>query len=154
MAIVLHSALVFLLVWLVVRVVGKREMSQLSAFDFVILVVMGDLVAETVVGEDTSITGAVISVSTFALLTVFMSWLSFRFSSARRLLEGRATLLIKDGELLEEAMKIERLDITDLHEAARKQGFSDLDDVAWAVIEQDGSFSFFGKDKNEATQSN
>ncbi len=154
MAIVLHSALVFFLVWIVVRVVGKREMSQLSAFDFVILVVMGDLVAETVVGEDTSITGAVISVATFALLTVFLSWLSFRFSSARRLLEGRATLLIKDGELLEEAMTIERLDITDLHEAARKQGFSDLDDVAWAVIEQDGSFSFFGKDKNEATESN
>lgn len=141
---VLTSVVVFALIWVVLRVVGKRELSQLSAFDFVILVVLGDLVAEGVVAEDTSLTGAAIAVATFALLTVALSWLSWRLPSrARPVFEGMPTLLIRDGELVDEALRIERLDINDVHEAARADGIRDLKDIEWAVLEADGSFSFF-----------
>lgn len=141
---VVTSVLAFALIWVVLRVVGKRELSQLSAFDFVILVVLGDLVAEGVVAEDTSLTGAVIAVATFGLLTVALSWLSWRLPSrARPLFEGTPTLLIKDGELIEEALRIERLEINDLHEAARADGIRDLKDIEWAVLEADRIFSFF-----------
>lgn len=144
MRIVIYATSVFALIWVVLRIVGKRELSQLSPFDFVILVVLGDLVAEGVVAEDTSLTGAVIAVATISLLTVGLSWLSWRLPERTRpIFEGMPTLLIRDGELIDEAMRIERLDLADLREAARKQGIRDLDDLEWAVLEADGTFAFF-----------
>ncbi len=143
MSIVLSATAVFFLVWIVVRVVGKRELSELAPFDFVILVVMGDLIAEAVIAEDTSVTGAVIAVATFGLLTVAVSWLSWRLPKRRSLFEGVPTLLIRDGEVLDEAMRMERLNEEDLLTAARQNGIGDLADVSWAVLEPDGKFSFF-----------
>lgn len=143
---VTHAAIIFVVAWLLIRVVGKREASQLSPFDFVILVVMGDLIAEGVVGEDTSLTGAIIAISTIALLTVVVSWASWRLPRARPVFEGLPTILIRDGEVLREALRIERLTLADLHEAARAKGIRDLATVGWAVLEQDGSFSFFERE--------
>jgi len=143
MSIVLSAVAVFFLVWVVVRIVGKRELSEMAPFDFVILVVMGDLIAEAVIAEDTSVTGAVTAVATFGLLTIAMSWLSFRMPKRRAFFEGVPTLLVRDGELVTESMRAERLTQEDLLVVARQQGIADLDDVAWAVIEQDGTFSFF-----------
>jgi uncharacterized membrane protein YcaP (DUF421 family) len=149
MSIVLSAAAVFLLVWVVVRLVGKRELSEMAPFDFVILVVMGDLIAEGVIAEDTSLTGALIAVSTFGVLTVLVSWLSWRSPGHRGVFEGVPTLLIRNGEIVDEAMKIERLNLADLLAAARQQGIADLDDVRWAVLEQDGKFSFFADTQHE-----
>lgn len=146
MSVVIQATVVFAVLWLVVRVVGKRELSQLSAFDLILLVVIGDLIAEGVISEDTSVTGAVIAVSTFSLLTVALSWLSWRFPRTQRALEGIPTLLIRDGEILDEALRLERVTIDDLHAAARQEGIRDLDRVEWAVLEQDGSFSFFERE--------
>lgn len=76
---VVYAILVFFLLMGVLRVLGKRELSEMSAFDLVILFVIGDLIAEAVVAEDTSFSGAFTAVATFALLTIAISWLSFRF---------------------------------------------------------------------------
>lgn len=146
MSIVLSAVAVFFLVWVVVRIVGKRELSEMAPFDFVILVVMGDLIAEAVIAEDTSVTGAVTAVATFGLLTIAMSWLSFRMPKQRAFFEGVPTLLVRDGELVSASMRAERITRDDLIVAARQQGIADLDDVAWAVIEQDGTFSFFSRE--------
>lgn len=149
MAVVIQATIVFAVLWLVVRVVGKRELSQLSAFDLILLVVIGDLIAEGVISEDTSVTGAVIAVSTFCLLTVALSWISWRFPRTQRALEGVPTLLIWEGQVLDEALKVERITLNDLHSAARQEGIRDLEDVEWAVLEQDGSFSFFEREKSD-----
>ncbi|TCI98738.1 YetF domain-containing protein [Aeromicrobium sp. IC_218] len=147
MSIVISATVVFVLVWLVVRIVGKRELSELSAFDFVILVVVGDLVAEGVISEDTSVTGAVVAVATIALLTVGTSWLSWKLPRRRSFFEGVPTLLVRDGRIIHESLRIERLDEADLLAAARTNGIEHLEDVKWAVLEQDGSFSFFADEK-------
>ncbi len=147
MSIVISATVVFVLVWVVVRIVGKRELSELSAFDFVILVVVGDLVAEGVISEDTSVTGAVVAVATIALLTVAMSWLSWRLPRRRSFFEGVPTLLVRDGTIIRESLRIERLDEADLLAAARQNGIEHLDHVKWAVLEQDGSFSFFADEQ-------
>lgn len=143
MSIVLSAAAVFVLAWLVVRIVGKRELSEMAPFDFVILVVMGDLVAESVIAEDTSVTGAVVAVATFALLTVVVSWTSWMLPKRRSLFEGVPTLLVRNGVVVDEALRIERLNREDLLTAARLEGIRSLDDIEWAVLEQDGKFSFF-----------
>lgn len=139
----LHSLLVFLLLMAVLRIMGKRELSQLSAFDLVILFVIGDLIAEAVVTEDTSFAGALIAVSTFALLTVLMSWLAFRFPRLQPALDGTPTVIVRDGTPDEKAMRRERITIFDLREAARNDGIRDIADIELALLEPDGSFSFF-----------
>lgn len=143
MTMVLSACAVFVLVWLVVRVVGKLELSQLAAFDLVILVVMGDLIAEAVIAEDTSVTGAITAVATFGILTVALSWISWRLPKRRAFFEGVPTLLVRDGELVRPSMHAERVAEADLLLAARKEGIETLDEVVWAVLEQDGSFSFY-----------
>lgn len=149
MSIVVHSVIVFVLLWVTFRVTGKRELSQLSAFDFILLIVLGDLVAEGVLGEDTSLTGAAIAVSTFALLTVLLSWVSFRMPQARGVFEGLPTVLMRRGKVLDEALKLERVNVEDLREAARREGFQHLEEIEWAVLEPDGAFSFFAKASSE-----
>jgi uncharacterized membrane protein YcaP (DUF421 family) len=143
--IVIRSAVLFIAIWVLLRVVGKREMSDLTAFDLVLLVVMGDLIQQGVTQEDMSVTGAFMAVATIGLLMVVTAWISFRFKATRPLLEGVPVVIVHDGEPYEEVLRNERLTINDVHEAARRNGVSDLKDVEWAVLEPDGKFSFLTK---------
>jgi uncharacterized membrane protein YcaP (DUF421 family) len=143
MEIVLRAVVMFGFLWLVTRAVGKRELGQLSAFELVLLVSMGDLVQQSVTQEDYSVTGGVLTVGTFALLSVGLSYLSWRFPRSRKVLEGRPAVLMRDGEAAEDVLAHERLTMTELREAARKNGIRDLGDVELAVLENDGSISFF-----------
>lgn len=143
MLLVTHAVAVFLLLMLVLRVMGKRELTEMSPFDMVILFLIGDLIAEAVIAEDTSLTGAVVVVSVFALLTVTLSWLSFRLPRFERFLDGAPTVIVRDGEPDLQAMKRERVSLDDLNEAARGSGIRRLSDIELAVLEADGKFSFF-----------
>lgn len=147
--VVLHSVAVFAFLWLTMRVAGKREMTQMSAFDLVLIVVLGDLVTESVLAEDTSLTAAVTAISVFTLLTVAASWASWRLPRRRAFFEGIPTPLISHGELLPEAMRLERVTVDDLTEAARADGHRSLDEIEWAILEPDGTFSFFTKESGD-----
>ncbi|UMG91100.1 DUF421 domain-containing protein [Nocardioides sp. TF02-7] len=147
---VVYSVLVFFLLMAVLRVMGKRELSEMSAFDLVILFVIGDLIAEAVVSEDTSFSGAFVAVATFALLTIAMSWLSFRFPRLENVLDGAPTVIVRDGVPDEEAMRRERITVYDLHEAARGNGIEDVDEIELALLEPDGSFSFFTRSSDSS----
>ena len=148
MEIVIRSFVMFGFLWLVTRVVGKRELGQLSAFELVLLVTMGDLVQQGVTQEDYSVSGAVMTVGTFALLSVLLSYVSWRFPRSRPVLEGRPTVVVKAGQLQEDVMRLERLSDTELLEAARKQGIRRLDEIDLAVLENDGSVSFFQRSRS------
>jgi uncharacterized membrane protein YcaP (DUF421 family) len=142
MGIILRSAVIFAFLWIVLRAMGKRELSQLTAFDFVVLVVMGDLIQQGVTLEDMSVTGAMLSVTTMALLTAAMATAAVRWPRAGRVLEGVPVVVIQRGVVVQEALRNERLDLADLFEAARAAGIKDLRDVEWCVLESDGRFSF------------
>lgn len=143
MSIVLHALVVYLLLMLVLRIMGKRELAEMSAFDMVILFLIGDLIAEAVVSEDTSVTGAFVVVSVFALLTIALSWLSFRSRRLEHFVDGSPTIIVRDGEPDFGAMKRERVSLDDLNEAARSNGIRRLADIELAVLEPNGQFSFF-----------
>lgn len=143
MEIVFRSAVVYLFLWFVTRVIGKRELGQMSAFELVLLVTTGDLVQQGVTQEDYSVTGAMLAIGTFALLIVAFSWLSWRFPRTRTALEGMPVVVVQDGRMLETVMRYERLSDTELEEALREQGLDDLSTVRLGVLEPDGKFSFF-----------
>src|ERR671935_3051175 len=101
MDLVIRAAFVFLVILLVTRTVGRRELSSMEPFDLILLVVIGDLVQQGVTQSDYSLTGATVVILTMALMTVLTAWLGFRFRRLRPILEGEPILLIADGELQE-----------------------------------------------------
>ena len=142
MEIVVRAAVVYLLLWVLLRALGKRELSEVTAFELVILVVLGDIIQQGVTQEDMSITGAALAVSTMGLLAVATSIVSQRWPRARPVLEGRPSVVVRDGTVIDETVRSLRMTVDEIHEAARKRGYRDLADIAWVIVEPDGKFSF------------
>jgi uncharacterized membrane protein YcaP (DUF421 family) len=149
MEIVLRSVAVFAFLWFLMRVIGKKELTQFTAFELVLLVVIGDLVQQGVTQEDMSVTGAVLATGTIALLVVAMSYAGFRWNRTLKVIEGLPVIVVSDGRLLLEAMRVERLTEEEVVGEARQQGIADIADVRFGVLEPDGRFSFVRYDRQE-----
>lgn len=143
---VLHAAAVFALLMVAIRAMGKREMAQMSPFDLIVLVIMGDVVAEAITSEDTSFTGATVVVATLVCLNVGLARIAWRWPGTRPALDGKAVVVLRDGVPDREAMNRERLSFDDLRTAARVRGIRRLDEVDLVVLETDGQFSFFTRE--------
>jgi uncharacterized membrane protein YcaP (DUF421 family) len=145
MDLVLRAAIAFFFIFLLMRIVGRRELSSLEPFDLILLIVLGDLVQQGITQSDYSVTGLILAAGTISLLTVAVSYVSFRFPRTRPLLEGQPLVVIQDGEVLENNLRRERLTQEELAEAARLQQISSLKDVSWAILEKSGQISFIKK---------
>jgi uncharacterized membrane protein YcaP (DUF421 family) len=145
MDLVFRTAFVFLLILVVTRAVGRRELSSMEPFDMILLVVIGDLVQQGVTQSDYSLTGATTVIATLALLTVLTAWLSFRVRRLRPILEGEPIVLVTDGRILERSLHRQRMTVEELVAEARQQQISSLDDVRFAVLETNGTISFATK---------
>ncbi len=145
MDLVIRAAVAFFFIFLVMRVIGRRELSSLGPFDLILLVVIGDLVQQGVTQDDYSITSVILVVSTIALLQVAVSFLTYRFQRLRPFLEGEPIVVVENGTPIERNLKRERLTVEDLAEEARTQKIASLDDVQWAVLEANGTISFIEK---------
>lgn len=142
MDIVIRAAIAFVFIWVVTRVVGRRELSSMEPFDLILLVVVGDLVQQGVTQSDYSMLGAVLVIVTFALLTVVTSYVSFRFRRLRPLLEGEPLVLIENGRVIEGNLRRERLTREEMEAEARLSQIDDLGRVRFAVLETNGKVSF------------
>jgi uncharacterized membrane protein YcaP (DUF421 family) len=140
--IVLRAAVAYVFIIFLLRIIGRRELSTLAPSDLVLLVVMGDLVQNGVTQSDQSVTGVFLAVSTFALLTVAVSVVSYKSRRVHTLLQGAPLILVQDGKPIEQNLRSERLNIDDIAEEARGQGIERLDDVKWCVLEASGAMSF------------
>ena len=145
MDLVLRAIAVFVFLMVLMRVIGKRELSSLQPFDLVLLIVLGDAVQQGLTQDDYSLTGAILVVGTIAVLQVFVSWISYRFPRARPVIDGEPIIVLQDGKLIERNLKRERLTPDDIAEEARKQSIAHLDEVRFAVLETDGQISFIKK---------
>jgi uncharacterized membrane protein YcaP (DUF421 family) len=145
MDLVIRAAVVFCFIFLITRVVGRRQLSDLEPFDLILLVVMGDLVQQGITQNDESVTGAVIVIATIAVLSVAVSWVSFRSSRARLITEGEPIVLVQDGRPIERNMRRERITFDDLQEATREAQLMSIGDLRWAILENDGKISCIPK---------
>src|SRR2546423_3850075 len=114
---VLRATIMYSVIWVLMRAIGKKELSGMSAFELVLLVVMGDLIQQGVTQQDTSVTAAVLAVSTMALLVVVTSYVSFRWNRLAKVTDGVPVVVVRNGRVQRELMKIERLTEDELHEA-------------------------------------
>src|SRR3954447_23214815 len=141
MDLVIRAFVVFFFILLVTRIAGRRELSSLEPFDLILLVVLGDLVQQGITQSDESVTGTLIVISTITLLTVAVSWVSFRFPRVRPATEGDPIVLLQDGKPIERNMRRERITLADIEEEARAAQVSSLADLEWAILENDGHIS-------------
>lgn len=138
MDLVVRATVVFFFVLLVTRIAGRRQLGDLEPFDVILLVVLGDLVQQGITQSDESVTGALVVISTLTLLSVWVSWLSFRFRRVRAVTQGEPIVLVQDGRPIERNMRRERLTLGDLQEEMRGAQIASLADVEWAILEDDG----------------
>ncbi|HEY3613462.1 MAG TPA: YetF domain-containing protein [Gaiellales bacterium] len=146
MDIALRAAFAFGFIFLLTRVVGRRELTSLEPFDLVLLIVVGDLVQQGITQSDYSLTGLVIAVGTMAILTVGASWLSFRFPRLRPVLDGEPIVIVRDGEPIDRNLKRERVTLGEVEAEARLQQIDSLAKIKWAVLETSGKISFLVDD--------
>jgi uncharacterized membrane protein YcaP (DUF421 family) len=142
MDLVIRAAVGFLFVLLLTRVVGRRELSSLEPFDLIMLVMIGDLVQQGITQNDFSVTGMLLVGSTVALLTVLVSYSSFKFPRLRPIIDGEPVIVVENGKPLERNLARNRITSGELAAAARAEGLDSLEKVRWAVLETSGKISF------------
>ena len=152
MDIVFRAAVVYVFLFVFTRALGKRELAEMSAFELIVLVTIGDLVQQGVTQEDFSVTGSILAVSTFGLLSLTLGFVSFKLPRARPVLEGSPVLVVRDGAFLGDVLHLERLTKDEVLEAARDQGIRDLREVEVGILEPDGKFSFIKRDGDQHLQ--
>jgi uncharacterized membrane protein YcaP (DUF421 family) len=157
MEIVVRTVVIFFFVMVLTRAMGKKELSQLTAFELILLITIGDLVQQGVTQEDQSLTGAMLAVGTIGLLIVTLSLVQWRWAGLRRVIRGVPVVIVRKGQVVKEAMRLERLGLEELLEGAREQGIDDLAKVKLAVLEPDGKLSFIqfedGQDQGQPDNS-
>ena len=142
MDIVIRAAVIFAFVFVLTRLLGRRELSSLEPFDLILLVVVGDLVQQGVTQSDNSVTGALLAVATIALLTVALSYASFRSRRLRPILAGEPIVLVEDGETVTANLRRQRLTVEEIEAEARLSQIASLAEVRWAILETNGKISF------------
>ena len=145
MDLVIRAAVAFAFVYLITRVIGRRELSSMQPFDLILLVMIGDLVQQGVTQNDFSVTGAILVGGTIALLTVAVSFLSFRFPRLRPALDGEPVIVVEDGKPIERNLRRNRITLEELAAAARQSQLASIEDVRWGVLETNGRISFIPK---------
>jgi uncharacterized membrane protein YcaP (DUF421 family) len=145
MDIVIRAAIAFFFVFFLTRIVGRRELSSLEPFDLILLVMIGDLVQQGVTQNDFSVTGLILASATIALLTVAVSYLSFKVPRVRPVLDGEPVIVVEDGKPIPRNLERNRITLEELQAAARLEGIASIDEVRWAVLETSGQISFIQK---------
>jgi len=145
MDIVLRGIVIFFFLYVIMRVIGRRELSTLEPFDLILLVILGDAVQQGLTQDDYSLTGAFLAIGTIAVLQVAVSYMNFHFPRLRPILDGEPIIVVQDGKPIEKNLKRERITLEDLAAAARRQNIAQLEDVRWAVLETSGTVSFIKK---------
>ncbi len=146
MDIVARAAVMFVVLYVLLRIMGKRELGQLTPFELVVMIVLGDLIQQGVTHNDFSLTGAILAITTFAFLAIAMSWVTYLFPKAEKLLDGEPRVVIRDGKLLKENLRRDRITQGEVESEMRLAGIGDMEQVAWAILEPQGKISFIEKD--------
>ena len=146
MDIVLRATVIFFGLYLLVRILGKRELAQLTPFELIVLVVTGDLIQQGVTHNDFSLTGSLLAVATFGFWASVLSWITYLSRRAERILDGQPRVVVRDGKIVEGNLRRDRLTPAEIESEMRLAGIAHLDEVAWAIVEPRGRISFIKAD--------
>jgi uncharacterized membrane protein YcaP (DUF421 family) len=147
---VLRGLGVYVVLWLILRLTGRRTMSEITTFDFILLLICGEATQQALLGEDFTVTNAGIVILTIVMLDDALTMLRARFPGFERVMDSIPVLIMKDGKPLADRLRRERIDQDDiLHAARESHGIERLDAVNAAVLEPSGGISVIPRKPNE-----
>jgi uncharacterized membrane protein YcaP (DUF421 family) len=144
--IVVRSAVVYITLFVGLRLMGKRELGQMTVFDLVVVLLLANAVQNAMVGPDTSLWGGLIAAAVLLVLNKGVAVLRFHRDAWGRLMEGTPTVLVQGGQFLDPALRKEGIERTQVLMAMREHGIGDIEEVQLAVLETDGSISIVPKE--------
>jgi uncharacterized membrane protein YcaP (DUF421 family) len=145
----LRPVMVYVALMVIFRIASKRELAQATLFDFLIILLISNVVQNAIIGNDNSVLGALAGAVTLVVLAGALNRVTARSKKARELLEGKPVLLVNHGGIDDETMKQQAVSRNDLLSAIRKQGIVRLSDVGYAILELDGTISVIKKDDDK-----
>jgi uncharacterized membrane protein YcaP (DUF421 family) len=143
---VLRATAVYIVLLLLFRISGRRSLSQLTTFDFVLLLIIGEAMQQALLGEDFSLTNAVLVIVTLITIDIALSLVKQRSPSVEKLIDGVPMILVENGRPLSDRLRKSRVSEEDVLEAARRlQGLERLDQIKFAVLEVSGGITVIPK---------
>ena len=142
MDIVLRATAMFAVVFLLLRLLGKRELAQMTPFELLVLIVIGDLIQQGITHDDFSLTGATLAIATFGFWSTVLAWCSYRWPRVERVLDGEPAVLIERGQLVKANLDRHRITRSEIEREMRLAGIPHIEQVQWAVLETEGKISF------------
>ena len=137
---IVRPAIVYLLLVLLLRLFGKRELAQLNPFDLVLLLMLSNTVQNAIIGDDNSLSGGVIGAVALLSVNFLVNRLLYRVPALDRALQGTQAVLVRDGKVDEKAMKQELLTQEELVQVIHRQNITGLADVKLCTLEPNGTF--------------
>ena len=147
---VLRAIIIYLFLIAILRIVGKRELGQANTLDLVVLLLVANAVQNGIIGNDVSVTGAIIGAVTLFAVNELVSRTAYAFPWASRVVEGEPTLLISQGRPVRSALRRSGIALPELRAIARRQGFPDLAAVHTAILETNGVVTMFSEDEPDS----
>ena len=127
--------------FIVTKLLGKKQVSELSLFDYVIGISIGNFAAEMTINIDSPEINGIWAVIIFGIIAYLVSWVTMKSIVLRRLFIGVPTVIIQDGKILKNNMKKVHLDVNDLLQECRIKGYFDISQISYAVMEVNGEIS-------------
>lgn len=149
MNVVVRSLAVYIFLMIIFRISGKRSLSQITTFDFVLLLIIGESTQQALLGNDFSITNAFLVILSLIALEIGLSILKGNVPVAEKWMDGLPLIILKDGNPIQERMQKARVEEDDILSSAREtQGLERLDQIKYAVLERSGGISIIPKQKS------
>lgn len=146
---VLRAAAIYAILLIAVRLSGRRTLSELTTFDFILLLVISEAVQQGLVGDNKSVTSAIITVVTLVLINVAFSFVKTRIPWVEKFIEGVPTVLVENGQPLTDRMKKARVSEDDIMVSARElQGLERMDQIKFAILEAGGRITIIPAEKS------
>lgn len=141
-SLIIRTAIVYVFILIILRVAGKRTLSEMTTFDLVLLLVISEATQQALINDDHSILGSMLVITTLVLMDILASVFSSKFKTFDDVVNGVPMIILDNGVLLEDRMKKARVSVEDILEAARStRGIERLDQIKYAVLEKDGGIS-------------
>lgn len=146
MSVLIRSIVTLVVLFILAKVMGKKQISQLNIFDYIIGITIGSVGADISLDLNKHFIDGIVCLVTFGLFGAFISFITLKSIRLRRLFSGTPSMLIEDGKIIEDGLKKVRFDINDLMEEMRNAGYFDISSIAYAIMETSGRVSFLPKD--------
>ncbi len=146
---VVRAALIYTFLLAVFRIMGKRTLAQITTFDFVLMLIIGESTQQALLGDDFSVVNACVVIATLMFLELGLSLMKNWWPGLDRLMESLPIVIVEDGRVLQERIRHERVDLDDVLAAARERhGLERLDQIKYAVLERSGGISIVPRESS------